>query len=270
MYDYDCDIGALIKYKTGPSIQNLSLDLLESVISCLQRKDIHSFMRSNQNNLLLCQQYISKLITTKFNHLLTHKSTSISLHQLLIIPFVDTITINATDMPLYFGNINNDSRNVTSSKYIGLERNTNNALISFWLKKIQIDTPKCKIMTIVFNATNIDCIYFSDTMGPFSFKYPMQRRALRNDVDDSNDIKAIYTLLSGAKVQILSKDNAMWCSNELWESYMIWPRMKHAVCHPHPNTTLMLVSGLASLLIILGVLLIHKYSSSSQSSASFK
>ena len=259
---YRCDINVQINHAT--SIQNLSMDIQQSIAGYLQRKDIHSFMRTNQNNLLSCKQYIYKLISIKFNYLLRHKSNKININHLLSIPFVDSIAMDARDMPFYFRKILNASKNSASSKYIGLDTITNHAFISFRIKKIGIDDdpPPCKIITILFNETNIYCIYFSN--GPVSYKFPMIIHALKKQPDSSKESKnmnkAINLLLITGKVQISSNGNATWCLISMWDSYMFWPRIRNAVINARPNVYLMFAFGIAIGLIIFGIMLVYESS----------
>lgn len=255
---YHCDINALIN-QAPSSMQNLSMDVRQSIIEYLQKNDIHSFMRTNKNNLQCCKQYMFKLTSIAFNYFLTHKSTTIEIKHLMDIPFVSSITINTTAMIFYFVNLKNGSKKSASSKYIGLDADTNNAFISFRVKKIEVDAHESKTITIVFNETNIHCIYFSDSSEMYSFQ-------LRNDPCDSNNIKAINSLLLTGRVNILSNDNASWCLNELWEAHMFWPKIKNSIMVPHecgpvhcPNIYLTIVIvGLATVVIVMGILLLYR------------
>ena len=145
----------------GPCFENsffesLSLDMRVSIIEYLPTKSINSLMRTNQNNLYSCNQYIYRLLSHKFSYLL-NVSNAINIKHLLSIPFVDSIKINVSRMPFYFGKSNG-----TSAKYIGLDTKTNNAFISFYLKKVYTEPfRRWKIISFVFNETSIESIYLS-------------------------------------------------------------------------------------------------------------
>ena len=199
---------------------------------------------------------IRKLIFVKFSYLLNHKNSTVDIKRLMDIPFVEPIIMNASYLPFYFGNIQNKS--LKTSKYIGIDAMTNHGFISFWMKKVQINYQECKIITIVFNKTNIHCLYFSDSSDLLTLKYPRQLYSFDNAPRDADDVRAINELLLNGKIRGLSNDEAIWCLNELWQSCMFWPNLK--VAFIHPNICLSFYVFFILCFFCLGVILIYKSS----------
>ena len=259
LFDFHhCAIDLWIGNDKPSSYQHLPLDIIVSINGFLKRKDIHSLMRSNQKNLHFCQQYIRRVLFDKFDYLLNHNESKINIKHLLNIPFVNPIIMNASYMPFYFGRRNRTVRSrSTSSMYIGIDRNTNYGFISFWLKKISCEYeiyPQFKIITVVFNATNIHCIYITHAHDLFSFKHPIKAHSLLNETSDADDIKAINDLLRAGKIRCLSDDNATWCLNQMWHSCMFWLRIKDAFLHPaRRNIFMLLIVILIAYLVLIGV-----------------
>ena len=126
------------------------LDLRVSVIEFLEIKDILSLMKSCKFNLYSCRQFVHKLLTFKFHYLL-RSSCAIKLNHLLKIPLIQSTKTNASRMHTYF----NERSNKSQSIYIGIDRQTNNAFLSFWIKKGKATKQESKNITILFNETSI-------------------------------------------------------------------------------------------------------------------
>ena len=197
----------------------LPVDIRMLIIGYLQKKDIHSLVRSCKSNLDACKQWIYNLISTKFDYLLRHNCSTINIKHLLNVPFVDPIAMNVCDMALYFQTSHNKS--ITSSKYIGIDANTSHAFLSFWMKKMLIDDPQSDIITVVFNKTSVDYFHFSDPC--VREINAVQFCLLGNNNLDISEINSV--LLTGKIIDTFS-DGAVWCLNDKWESHMLWPRIK--------------------------------------------
>ena len=199
-------------------MKSLSLDIRVSIIEYLQPCDIKKFMKSCKFNLHSCQQFIHRLLSREF-HFLLSTSTAINIEHLMQIPLVDTLKINVSRMPIYFGK-KNWIFNATSSKYIGIEDSTNNAFISFWLQRIRRNPfSKWKIITIVFGERHLDSISMSD--GPFS--YFRSVKIGKSEINDTNKcINAIGELLLSGRTEW---ENESWCFKYEWDSIM----------NPHSN-----------------------------------
>lgn len=199
------------KYDDGSDCKMLSLplDVSLSIIENLRAKHIFHFMRSCKFNLHSCQQFIRRLLSSKFCCLL-NASSALNIKHLLKIPLIDPIKINVTKMPLYFGR-----KNVTSSKFIGLEKNTTNAFISFFLQKICRNDHQWKIITFVFNETNICSIRLSE--GPFFIDWVMSIEIETLNYKYS-DIKAVVQLLLHGKIKSILGDRGTWCLKSKWKA----------------------------------------------------
>ena len=168
------------------SMLSLPLDLRMKLTEFLVREDMRSLARSCKLNLDSCRQYIHTLISAKFDYLLNHNDSKITIKHLLNIPFVDTIKFNPLLMPSYFGKLRIAR---TSSKYVGIDGKTGNGFLSFWLKRVDNKRREWIILTFVFNSSSIERIIFTDA----------QRTALINDMNIfketfANDIAAIEFL----------------------------------------------------------------------------
>ena len=203
------------------AMQLLSSDIRVSITIYLERRDIHSFMRTSKNNLDSCKQYVHDFVTGKFRYLLNHNESKITIKHLLKIPFVDPISINSWTISFYFRPFNR-----TSSKYIGIDNVSGNAFISFWIKKVHLSHHQWKIITFIFNGTGIDCIYCSDTSQIFTLKKSIKINSIKYKQSDLNDIKAINALLLNKKISSILGEDDTWCLNEHWFDAMIWPRIK--------------------------------------------
>ena len=203
------------------SILLLPLDVRVSMNGYLERGDIHSWMRTSRDNLNSCQQYVRNLISIKFDYLLNHNDSGVTLKHLLEIPFIDPISTNASNIVIYFR-----PSNRTSSKYIGIDSVSGNAFISFWIKKVHLSHHQWKIITFIFNETGIDCIYCSDTSQIFTLKKPIKINSIKFKQSDLNDIRAINALLLNKKIGSILGEDDTWCLNEHWFDAMIWPRIK--------------------------------------------
>ena len=207
-------------------LEQISVDLKMAILEFLPRNALYSLMRCNQNNLYFCNAFIRQLISIKFAHLLNHRDSEINLNHLLQIPFVEPITMNTSDMSLYFGNRQNE----TSSKYIGLDAVTKNGFIAFWMKTIEIK-PQCDIIAIVFNHTAVHSIYSSD---PFDL-FPLNNSLLAlpiNDSCESSIIRTINTVLLTGKVTDVSDVGIVWCLNDQYKECIFWPRIKEKMGCP--------------------------------------
>merc|ERR1712228_560906 len=208
--NHDHCIDDFMEYTETSSLESLSMDMRVSIIEYLSARNINSLMRTNQNNLYSCKQYIHRLLSHKFSYLL-NVSNAINIKHLLRIPLVDSIKMNVSRIPFYFG-----QNNETSSKYIGLDIGTNNAFISFCLLKVQIKR-QLRILTFVFNETNLESIYLH------SFKID----SLNYKNSDLNDIKAINKLLLNGKIKSILGDSGTWCLNDQWMSLILQNHDKH-------------------------------------------
>ena len=188
-------------------------------------------MRTSKNNLDSCKQYIRNLIANKFEFLLNHNESNIKIKHLLKIPLVDPIVMNASMMPSYFSKGN-------GSKFIGIDRETGNGFLSFWIKKLTIEWTYCRIITILFNRTNTHRIYYSDPFESLSFLDPTSAHSHVLELDfnhsNSDDIKGINTLLlnKNTKWMLVCDRNKDWCLNELWESCMFWVNVRDCLTRP--------------------------------------
>ena len=200
-------------------IQDLSLDLWTLIIGHLQRKDIHSLLRSNRHNMHCCRQFIRNLLGIKFSSLLSHPSSDINVKHLMNIPLVDPICINASDVPNYFKN------GQGQSKLIGIDSKTGNGFVSFWMKQVKFLEPETKILSILFNETGVYCLYLSESSYPLSFVFPSKMYKI-NVSSDPKDMEVISTILLKGKI---TDDYAAWCLADKWESCMFWPNVKDMI-----------------------------------------
>ena len=251
------DAGCLTQVRCNNYFQELPLDPRVSILQYLHKCDIHSLMRTSKNNRDSCKQYVRNLLSIKFDYLLTHNESEITLKHLLNIPFVSSIAMNASSMPFYFAKKRNDS--TKSSKYIGIDSKTNNGFISFWLKRIKISDPQCNIITIVFNATNIHCIYWSDTSDISSLHDPIYIYSLeRTQSSNSKDINGINAIMLNGKIRDVWDDGVMWCLNDQWKSSMFWPKIKDKMGCPY-ILVLILLGVIAVLMLILAFLSSYRH-----------
>ena len=200
------------------AILSLPFVLSVSINGYLKKKDIHSWMRSCKSNLDSCQHYIRNLLSIKFDYLLSHNDSKIQIEHLLNIPLVDSIVANPLFMPVYIGTASR-----SSSKYIGIDRMSGNGFISFWMKRIDIEHHPWRIITFVFNATQIDPIYLSDSSDHPSILTPL---SLRPSHSMANQIKVINEILFTGKIDGVAGQCALWCLHDQWESFMFWPRIR--------------------------------------------
>ena len=192
----------------------LPMEITESIAGYLEIMDLRALMRSCKCNLLSCKQYIRTLLSRKFHYFLTGNRL-VNIDGLLQIPLINSISINASDMAFYFAN----SRKMTS-KYIGIDAITDNAFISFWLQSISIPISQWKVVTVIFNHTNIECIYVSDSS---SFRYPWKTSSFKSDL---TDIQIFNNIIISGKISSILGDNQMYCLYEQWEACMFWPRIR--------------------------------------------
>ena len=211
-------------------MQLLPLDIRVSVNWYLEKKDIHSWMRSCKSNLASCRQHVRNLLCSKFEFLLNHNESRIDIKHLLNIPFVDPIVMNASMMPSYFGTRGGSK---VSSKYIGIDSETGNGFLSFLIKKVQVECHQCRIITIVLNETNVHRIYYTHRFQSLFVLDAMESSSKSLSLDfknhsDLGDIKGINTLLlDGHKQRMLLHDPYRWCLHEHWESCMFWLKVRN-------------------------------------------
>ena len=218
-HHHQIDIRESTKNNKSSSIQNLSLDLWTLIIGHLQRKDIHSLIRTNHHNMHCCRHFVHHFLSMKFSFLLRHKSSEIKSKHLLSIPLVDPISINASDIPHCFKAAKGQS------KLMGIDSTTGNGFISFWMKQVKIIDPECKVISVLFNATGVHSLYVSETSYPLSFVYPIQLFKI-NTSSDPRDMKAISTILLKGKI---TDGYGTWCLADKWESCMFWPMIKDSI-----------------------------------------
>ena len=201
------------------SLQAIPFVLQTSIIGYLQRNDMHSFIRCCKNNLRLCTQYIHDLLSIKFKYLLeyTANSNRMDIYHLMSIPFVDSITYQPMSMPNYFGSN-------MSANYIGIDARTGNAFISFWLRKAQIKPDHWRVVTVVFNKSNIDCMFLSDTSHITTFIRPLKICSMY--YRHGSDIRAINALYFTGSISSIFGDKDTWFLNDRWEAYMFWIKGK--------------------------------------------
>ena len=201
----------------------LPLDPLFSIIRYLLTNDIHSLMRSCKFYFSLCIQYIHQLLSVKFHHLLTENDL-ICIQDLMKIPLIDSIKLKAPRLLFYLG------KNRTSSIYIGLVTNTNNAFISFWIQTIEIKQ-RSRIITFVFNETGIDSIYMSSQRltGPFYY-YSRSHRIASATSDSNYFIEAIGELLLSGQTNYIPRYPGTWCLNDKWALCMVHQSEKPSMC----------------------------------------
>ena len=189
-------------------------------IEHLCKTDIHSFMRSCKLNSCACKQYICYLLSSKFRYLLNHECSIVAIRHLMNIPFVEPMTMNAGEMAKYFEKRTNDS------KCIGIDSVTGNGFLSFWMKKICMDDPQSSIITIGFNDSSIQYIYFSDPSDPSYFRNLLMMHPNRDQA--ANDMEVISEIILNGKVcDKNGGDGSIWCLNKQWDVCMFWPRIRY-------------------------------------------
>ena len=206
------------EYLRIPSILSLPFDLSISINGYLEREDMRSLARCCKLNLDSCKRYIRNLVSIKFDYLLNHNESRIKMKHLLNIPFIDSITRNPLLMPIYIS-----SSNRTSSKYIGIDSKTDNAFLSFWMKRINIEHHQWRIITFVFNETHIERIYLTDSSDHASIISPP---TVEPFASTANQVKVINEILLNGKIDGLEGQRALWCSHDMWESFMFWSRIR--------------------------------------------
>ena len=100
---YQREQGPLNQACNPASLLSLPLDLRMKLTEHLQREDIRSLARSCKLNLASCRQFAHRLLSIKFDYLLNHNESRITINHLLNIPFVDSITPHPLLMASYFG-----------------------------------------------------------------------------------------------------------------------------------------------------------------------
>ena len=202
------------------SLLLLPFDLRMKLTEFLQRSEKHSFLRTCKSNLNSCRLYIHRLISTKFQYLLSLRHSRINVNHLLSIPLIDTITINPMSMAIYFGLLNTSCM---SSKFIGIDKITGNAFLSFRMKRVAVFRQPWRIITFVFNATGIVCIYLSDTLTLASLTDPY----MKLDFTLSDETAGIETVLLKGKISgMVDGERDVWCLFDQWESNMFWVRVR--------------------------------------------
>ena len=243
-------------HNDNSKLMSLPFDCRLSIVGYLNRKNMHSFIRSCKENSLLCKEYIHRLICSKFDYLLKHDCCTIDIQHLLNTPLVDSICMNASDMVTYFQS-KKRNKSSTSSKYMGIDRNTSNAFLSFWMKEVNVHHPESDIITIVFNASNIHFVHFAE---PFARVNSIQVYIYGSeymDVKTLTLIKGVSSILKAGKLRDEAPDNHMWCLIDQLESCMVWPRFKESLMQTiHPNTTLSIVYCLVIVLVLWAVFII--------------
>ena len=221
------------------SILSLSMDLSLSICAHLERKGIRSLMRSCKFFLISCREFFHRVLLDKFVYLLKHNESKINIKHLLKTPLVDSIIMNASVMSLYFGKRN---ASIMSSKYIGIDSETGNGFISFWIKKVQIGLHQCRIITVLFNQTNIYRIFITDTFHSLSFLHPLGSYSLHYNSSELNDIKAINILMLAGYIKRILRNPDTWCLYEQWESGIFWLRVRNFCVHPFTATCLLVLA----------------------------
>ena len=196
------------------SMQSIPLDIRSSITQFLDRNDFYTLIRTCKSNLYTCRHYIRRLLSLKFAYLLHHNESKINIKHLMKIPLIDSITMNATNMPSYFAKTNESG---ISSKYIGIDRISGYGFISFWMKRVQPQFHRWKIITIVFNETDIHCIYMMDTS---------YRLTLKNSLKCRCNVAAINHLILIGKMKGILEDRGTWCLNHKWNECMFWIRVR--------------------------------------------
>ena len=136
------------------------------------------------------------------------------------IPLVDPITINAASMPFYFAKTNETGM---SSKYICIDRISGNGFISFWVKRVQPQLHRWKIITILFNETDGPRVYMTDTSYRSTLKNPLKCRC---------NVAAINHLMLMGKMKGILEDRGTWCLNHQWNECMFWIRFRGIFTNP--------------------------------------
>ena len=207
---------------------SLPLDLRVSVIKYLQTSDIRALMRSCKSNLYSCNVFINALLSEKFSYLLK-ASDVIKLDHLLQIPLVNSIKSNASSMIFKFdedmrrGIVNQTDE--SPSAYIGIDNVTTNAFITFWLQKMETDSGRTLVITIVFNETNIESIYVSQQIIVWPLEYLFFGRAFKVKSlfyknSSLSDVKAIEDLMLNGKIDSILNVSYEWCLRDRWTSFM--------------------------------------------------
>ena len=201
-------------------ILSLPLDIRLIIYEHLQIKDMHSLIRSCKFYLHSCNRYIRSLLCIKFKYLLSQNKGKVKIKHLINIPFVDSIIVDSVNFPRWFGK-NNGSK-IPSSKYIGVDRKSGNAFISFLMKRVDINLHEWKIITVLFNETGIDGIYLSDSSGWSYLTVARKLRPLNDNASIADRSRAVEQILLNGKIQC----DDLWCLDDQWESCMLWPRVR--------------------------------------------
>ena len=186
------------------SMRGLPFDIRSSMTQYLEREDMKSLIRSSKSNSYSCRQYINKLLSLKFAYLLHHNESKINIKHLMNIPLIDSITINSTKMPFYFVKRNESEM---SSQYIGIDKISGNGFISFWMKRVQPQLHRWKIITILFNETDGPRVYTTDTSYRSTLKNPLKCRC---------NVAALNHLMLMGKMKGILEDRGTWFLNHKW------------------------------------------------------
>ena len=185
---------------------------------CGEKQTINSLMRTSKSNLQGCQIFIDRNL---FSHLINH---GICKKEIMKIPLIEPIKINAQKMPYYFIN------HTSSDKYIGIDTQTNLAFISFCLRKLSAsgsgsrNKHSQKTITIVFRNHGNKSVYKIFLADRWRLPYYYTLPSLWYKQSNTTDIEAINHLLKNKKIitNILFDDKSIWCLNNQWESVTYW------------------------------------------------
>ena len=226
-------------------MRSIPLELKEAIIQYVHIDDIHSLLQTCRSYSILCKRHIRGLLSRKFRYLLKDNN-AINIDHLMQLPMVYSTSAYASKMHIFF---NKDRRN-KKSIYIGIDSISGNAFISFWIQSVQIHNQECKIITIVFNETNIHRIYVSETMSPLSFLYPTRFSSLYYKQSYSNNIEAMNTLILTGKISSILGETACFCLKDKWDSCAFWLKIREQVWKSC-NTTGSLVWAIIAFICLL-------------------
>ena len=211
------------KAHNSTSILLLPPDVSMLINGYFSIRSIHSLIRTCRFYLYSCKQYIRNLLSNKFTYLLTQNESKVTIKQLLNIPIVDAIIVNAGILPIFFVK---GTRSKKSSKYIGIDSMTGNGFISFWMRRVDINRHQTKIITVLFNATGIACIFLSDSSRKSFLYHSIKLNPLSDNESVADRLGTIISMLVNGETRGISRDYALWCLNDQWESCMFWPNLR--------------------------------------------